>query len=66
MTQKESEIEELSIGSVANELIYKSETPVLTITPIMQREFYPYSMLSEYISNPISQFDPDDQLIPTN
>ena len=66
MTQNESGIAELSLGTVATELICKSEIPVLSFTPLIQKEVFPYSSISENISSPIKQYDPNDQLIPSD
>lgn len=66
MTQNESGIAELSLGTVANELICKSEIPVLSLTPVIQEAAFPYNSISENICSSLKHCDPNDQLIPTD
>jgi len=63
MTQVESNMEELSIGSVAYQLVYKSDIPILSVTPALQKELYPYKSLFGSINNPISWHDHYDHVI---
>jgi nucleotide-binding universal stress UspA family protein len=63
MTQEESEIPELSIGSNAYRLICKSEIPVLTITPVLKTDLYPYKSLFGSINKPINWYDLNDHLV---
>jgi nucleotide-binding universal stress UspA family protein len=66
MTQEESDIADLAIGSVAKELICKSEYPVLTMTPVVQHGIYPFKSLFGSINNPIDRYDLNDHLIMSN
>ena len=63
MTQKESEIDDLSIGSVADKLIRRSDIPVLSVTPVIQNDHYPFRALFGSINQPIDWFDLNDHLI---
>ena len=63
MTQEESEIADLAIGSVANELIKNSEFPVLTMTPVVKQGIYPFRSLFGSINDPINRYDLNDHLI---
>ena len=65
MTQEESDTADLTLGSVAKELMCKSEFPVLSITPVIQQELYPFRSLFGSINDPISRYDLNDQLIMT-
>lgn len=62
MTQVESNLEELSIGSVAYQLICTSEIPILSVTPVLQKELYPYKSLFGSINNPINWSDHYDHV----
>lgn len=66
MTQEETETADLSLGSVANELVCRSEFPVLTMTPVIHKELYPFRSLFGSINDPIKRYDLNDQLIMTN
>ena len=65
MTQEESDTADLALGSVAKELMCKSEFPVLSLSPVVQNELYPFRSLFGSINNPISRYDLNDQLIMT-
>jgi nucleotide-binding universal stress UspA family protein len=65
MTQNEEKTEHLSMGSVAHEILCKSEIPVLSMTPVIQRDLYPYRSLFGSINHPIDHPDLKDQLIRT-
>lgn len=66
MTQEESDVADLTIGSVANALMCKSEFPALTMTPIIPKQLYPFKSLFGSINDPISRYDLNDRLIMTN
>ena len=66
MTQRESDTADLAIGSVARELMCRTEFPVLSMTPVIHKENYPFSSLFGCINDPINLYDLNDQLIITN
>lgn len=66
MTQEESDTANLAIGSVANELVRRSEFPVLTMTPVIHKELYPFRSLFGSINDPIDRYDLNDQVTMTN
>lgn len=65
MTQEESDLADLTIGSVAKELMCKSEFPILSLTPVIQKELYPFRSLFGSINDPIKRYDLNDHLITT-
>ena len=66
MRQAESEFKRISVGSLAKELIVRSDFPVLTIAPDAYEEDSSLSALLEDMDHPIGQHDPNDSLIPTD
>lgn len=56
MTQEEAEITDLSVGSVANELICKSEIPVLSLSPVLRKDRHPHRSLFGFIDKSINQY----------
>lgn len=66
MTQEESNIADLAMGSVTKELVSKSEFPVLTMSPAVELGIYPYKSLFGSIKDPIDRYDLNDHVIMTN
>ena len=66
MTQEESDTADLAIGSVANELVCRAEFPVLTMTPVIHKELYPFRSLFGSINDPIDRYDLNNQVKMTN
>jgi len=66
MTQEEAKVTALSLGSIADALLSKSEIPMLTVTPVIKKEPYPFRSLFGSINNPILNYDHKDHLIKTN
>jgi nucleotide-binding universal stress UspA family protein len=63
MTQEESNMTEMFIGSTAREVIRKSDIPVMSIIPSIQTNLYPYRALFGEVNNPIARKDMAGHLI---
>jgi len=66
MTQQEGKTADLALGSVANELICNSEFPVLSMTPLIKNDLYPFKSAFGSINHPIKRYDMNDHVIVTN
>ena len=57
MTQEECNMTEMFIGSTAREVIRMSGIPVMSITPDIHTNLYPYRALFGEVNNPLSRKD---------